>query len=97
VETAFVIGVGVASGAIIVATYQAYRERTLQPVADAMSEGLAMHVARSGKRRATRWWREHAQPAPGAMPNMAKNPAIRLPSVTTCVALVTAKGPPRNM
>jgi hypothetical protein len=73
------IGAGVASGAIIVATYRAYRERILQPVADAMSEGLAIHseglaihVARSGKRRATRWWREHAQPAPGAMPNVAK-------------------------
>jgi len=45
-ETAFVIGVGVASGSIIVATYQRSRERWLEPVVDAVSDGMSRYVDR---------------------------------------------------
>ena len=41
VTTAFVIGVGVASGSIVVATYQRYRDRLLDPVVEAVSIRLA--------------------------------------------------------
>jgi uncharacterized membrane protein YjjP (DUF1212 family) len=40
-RSAFAIGVGVASGSVVVATYMRYGRPTLEPVADAVSEGLA--------------------------------------------------------
>lgn len=61
-KTAFVIGVGVASGAIIVATYQAYRYRVLKPIVSSASEPLATHAACPTKRRAARW-RRRTRPA----------------------------------
>jgi hypothetical protein len=57
-QTAFAIGVGVASGSILVTTYQWYRERVLKPsAAGAVSEGFAIHVVRPVKGQARRWWR----------------------------------------
>ena len=56
-ETAFVIGVGVASGSIIVATYQRYRDRVLEPVVDAVSDGLSRYVVRTVQHRTSRFRR----------------------------------------
>jgi uncharacterized membrane protein YjjB (DUF3815 family) len=57
VQTAFAIGVGVASGSIIVATYQRYRERVLEPAAGVVSEGVSTYVVRPAMRRVRSWWR----------------------------------------
>jgi len=56
-ETAFVIGVGVASGSIIVATYQRSRERWLEPVVDAVSDGMSRYVVQPAQRQVRRWRR----------------------------------------
>lgn len=63
-QTAFAIGVGVASGDIAVATYQRYRERVLEPVAGVVSDGLSTYVVRPAKRMA-RWWRRKGRAAGG--------------------------------
>jgi uncharacterized membrane protein YjjB (DUF3815 family) len=54
-QTAFAIGVGVAPGSIIVATYQRYRDRVLEPVVDAVSDGLSRYVACPAQRRTSRF------------------------------------------
>jgi uncharacterized membrane protein YjjB (DUF3815 family) len=62
-ETAFLIGVGVASGSILVETYQRYRARVLEPVVGVVSDGLSSHVLRPIRARTRRTWRR-ADPAP---------------------------------
>jgi uncharacterized membrane protein YjjP (DUF1212 family) len=62
-ETAFLIGVGVASGSILVETYQRYRARVLEPVVGVVSDRLSSHVLRPIRARARRTWRR-ADPAP---------------------------------
>ncbi len=59
---AFLIGVGVASGSILVETYQRYRARVLQPVVGVVSDRLSSHVLRPIRTRARRTWRR-ANPA----------------------------------
>lgn len=54
-ETAFAIGVGVASGSIALATYQRYRARLLGPVA-----GLSNRIAHPLQR----WWRRRSTADP---------------------------------
>ena len=47
-ETAFLIGVGVASGSILVEAYQRYRARVLEPVMGVVSDGLSAHSGGHG-------------------------------------------------
>jgi uncharacterized membrane protein YjjB (DUF3815 family) len=61
-ETAFLIGVGVASGSILVETFQRYRARALQPVVGVVSDGLSAHVVRPIRTWGRRNWRR-ANPA----------------------------------
>jgi hypothetical protein len=56
-ETAFLIGVGVASGSILVEAYQRYRARVLEPVVGVVSDGLSAHVMRPIRSWGRRRWR----------------------------------------
>jgi hypothetical protein len=56
-QTAFAIGVCIASGSFLITTCQRYTKRVLRPVADAMSEGLAAYLVRPVKRQTRRWRR----------------------------------------
>jgi hypothetical protein len=56
-ETAFLIGVGVASGSIVVETYQRYRARVLEPLVGVVSTGLAGHLVRPVRTWTRRWRR----------------------------------------
>lgn len=62
-QTAFAVGVGVATGSIAVATYQRSRERYLKPVVDAMSDGITNHVVEPARRLGRRR-RRRTPPAP---------------------------------
>jgi uncharacterized membrane protein YjjP (DUF1212 family) len=57
VETAFAIGVGVATGSIAAATYQRSRDRYLRPVVDVMSDSTARRVVEPARRHTWRWRR----------------------------------------
>jgi uncharacterized membrane protein YjjB (DUF3815 family) len=61
-ETAFLIGVGVASGSILVETSRRYRAHVLEPVVGVVSDGLSAHVARPIRAWGRRGWRR-ADPA----------------------------------
>ena len=63
-ETAFLIGVGVASGSILVETYQRYRARVLEPVVGVVSTGLSAHLVHPISTWARRK-RRRADPAAG--------------------------------
>ena len=62
-QTAFAIGVGVATGSIAVATYQRSRERYLRPAVDAMSEGITHRFVEPARRFGQRR-RRTDRPAP---------------------------------
>ena len=64
-ETAFLIGVGVASGSILVETFRRYRARVLQPALGVASAGLAGHLVRPVRTWASRW-RRPTHPAAGS-------------------------------
>jgi uncharacterized membrane protein YjjB (DUF3815 family) len=61
-ETAFLIGVGVASGSILVETFQRYCARALQPVVGMVSDGLSAPIVRPIRTWGRRKWRR-ANPA----------------------------------
>lgn len=66
IGTAFMIGVGVASGDIVVATYLRIREAIFEPVVGAVAGGIDTLVARGGE--AVSGTKDGATPAGGAGP-----------------------------
>jgi hypothetical protein len=65
-ETAFLIGVGVASGSILIETSLRYRARVLEPVVGVVSDGLSAHVARPIRTWGRRRWRRAGPAADGS-------------------------------
>jgi hypothetical protein len=53
-RSAFAIGVGVASGSILVATYMRYGQPTLEPVTGALSERLSTLLTDAGRTHSSR-------------------------------------------
>jgi len=74
--TAFAIGVGVASGDIVVATYQGLRERIVEPAVGAVSDGVAALIVRPAERLAGEWRQSHDEPNAGSgEPGNARDPS----------------------
>jgi hypothetical protein len=64
-QTAFAIGVGVACGSIVVATYLRNRERLIEGVAAVVSDGSSTSVGRLAQ-NLTRRWRRQSPAAEGS-------------------------------
>ncbi len=91
-QTAFAIGVGIASGSFLITTYQRYTKRVLRPVADAMSEGLAAYLARPVKRQTRRWRRwGHIMPVRRCADSGQADPGLHTDSMT-CIGCLAVGG-----